>query len=135
MQRVTLVLPYPISANRYWKNYGKRMVVSKDAMKYKQTVRQIALAAGIRSLISGRVAVTYTLYPHRPNDWEKRMKKDPNHWDDNVRCIDLDNAQKIMFDALQGTVFSNDKNIRVIHACRGIPDAKGARVEIIIRPY
>jgi crossover junction endodeoxyribonuclease RusA len=63
------------------------------------------------------------------------MKKDLMHWDDTVQCIDLDNAQKIMFDALQGTVFGDDKNIRVIHACRGIPDEKGARLEIIIRPY
>lgn len=132
---IYLTLPYPISANRYWKNFRGRIVVSKDAVKYKQTIRNIAMAAGIRFLISGRIAIQYTLYPHRPKDWEKRVKKDPMHWDDTVKCIDLDNAQKVMFDALQGTVFDNDRNIRLIHACRGIPDEKGARIEIVIRPY
>ena len=132
---IELTLPYPISANRYWKNYRGWTVVSKEAREYKQTVKQIAMAAGVRTLISGRVAVMYTLYPKRPKDWRKRMKKDLMHWDDTVQCIDLDNAQKIMLDALQGTVFDNDRNIRVIHACRGIPDEKGARLEIIIRPY
>jgi crossover junction endodeoxyribonuclease RusA len=132
---IYLTLPYPISANRYWKNFKGRVVVSKDAAKYKHTVRQIAMAAGIRSLLSGRIAVQYTLFPHRPKDWEKRMKKDPVHWDDTVKCIDLDNAQKVMFDALQNTVFDNDRNIRSIHASRGIPDEKGARIEIVIRSY
>lgn len=138
MQSVTLVLPYPVSANRYWrtcipKRYRKAMtVVSNEAKDYKATVQKMVLEAGISSPIKGRVAVSYTLYPRRPKDWFKRMTHDPLHWDDTVQCIDLDNAQKVLFDALKGIVFEDDDMVRRISAERVEPDEHGARVEITV---
>ena len=136
---VTLVLPYPVSANRYWRTYqpkGHRVpvtVVSREAKKYKLTVQKMALEAGIGSPVEGRIAVSYTLYPRRPKDWFKRMTRDPLHWDDSVQCIDLDNAQKVLFDAMKGVVFVDDDRVFRIVGERVAPDEFGARVEVMVR--
>lgn len=139
LQPIELVLPYPLSANRYWRTYMPKgfkapvTVCSSEAKAYKQQVVWIAKAAGIRKPITGRVAVSFTLYPKRPIDWAKRAAKDPSTWDDGVLCIDLDNAQKVLFDALKGVVIDDDKWVRRIHAERAEPDGE-ARVEITITP-
>ncbi|HET7663881.1 MAG TPA: RusA family crossover junction endodeoxyribonuclease [Rhodanobacteraceae bacterium] len=137
---VRLVLPYPLSANRYWRSFvprgGKRAVttVSDEAKAYREAVGWKARAAGIRQPIEGRVALTVRLYPDRPQDWAKRAQRDPDGWDDGVRCIDLDNALKVLLDALKGIAFGDDKWVRRIDAERCEPDAQGARVEVTIAP-
>ena len=60
------------------------------------------------------------------------MKKDPEHWDDTAQCIDLDNAQKVMFDAMKGVVFVDDDRVFRIVGKRVEPDENGARVEVQI---
>lgn len=121
---VTLVLPYPISTNRYWRTFtpkgSKRAhtVLSQEAKDYKKAVENIALAAGIGSPIGGRVGVQYVLVPKRPLDWQKRAKKDPEGWGDTVQCIDLDNAMKVIIDSLNGIAFEDDKWVRTIEANR-----------------
>jgi len=138
MSAITLTLPYPLSANRYWKAIripGRTMMApSKEAKAYKAAVAAEARAAGIRDVIRGRVAVTIRLYPARPADWAKRARKDPDNWDDSVRCIDLDNARKVLYDALTGVAFEDDKWIRRDAAVRCEPDEHGARVEVTIEP-
>ena len=136
---IRLTLPYPISTNRYWRTYVPRghklpvTVVSQEAKIYKNTIRKIALQAGAR-LITGRVNIDYVLYPHLPKDWKRRQKLNPDSWDDSVQCIDLDNAQKVLFDSLEGIAFENDKLIRRINGERAMPDGM-ERVEIIVTPY
>lgn len=142
MTTITLILPYPISANRYW---ASRMVkpkagpsfvstyVTAEAKAYKSEVGWLAKAAGIRSPLPGRVAVAYTLYPNRPQDWQTRMRKHGASWDDSVQCIDLDNAQKVLLDALKGVVFEDDKWVRRITAERAEPDGE-ARLVVTITP-
>jgi crossover junction endodeoxyribonuclease RusA len=133
---IRLTLPYPISANRYWRTYmpkGHRnpvTVVSGEARKYKAAVQKIALDSGVDEPMNGRVEIVYTLYPRQPKDYRKRMKKDPEHWDDTVQCIDLDNAQKVMFDAMKGVVFVDDDRVFRIVGRRVEPDENGARVEV-----
>lgn len=132
----TLVLPYPVSANRYWRSFvpkgGKRAIVtlSDEAKKYREECGWRARLAGVRSPLQGRVALTLRLYPARPQDWAKRAQRNPDGWDDDVRCIDLGNAEKVLCDALNGIAWVDDKQIRrmVKHRCE--PDEKGARVEI-----
>lgn len=139
LQPITLVLPYPISANRYWRTYMPRgfkapvTTISQEAKAYKSDVQWLAKAAGIRGPIKGRVAVSYTLYPKRPQDWEKRVRVSPDSWDDTVQCIDLDNAQKVLFDALKGVVIEDDKWVRKIEAIRAEPDGE-ARLIVTITP-
>lgn len=134
---VTLTLPYPISANRYWKAItipGRTMMApSKEAKAYKAQVCGLARIAGIRKPISGRVAIDIRLYPKRPQDWERRAKRDPLSWDDTVLCLDLDNANKVLFDALKGVAIDDDKWVRRITSERMEPDGE-ARVVITITP-
>lgn len=136
---ITLVLPYPISANRYWATRVVKMAgkpramtyVTPEAKAFKDQVGWLAKAAGVRAPITGRVAISYTLHPHCPQDSHHRMKRDPLNWDDTVQCIDLDNAQKVLLDALKGVVMEDDKWVRRITAERGMP-VEGGKLVVTI---
>lgn len=133
-----ITLPYPISANRYWVQFWnpklKRVMQgpSGDATKYKRHVTKIAMEAGV-SPIAGRVAVHLQLYPQRPLDAAKRAAKDPMGWDETVRCLDLDNARKVVYDALIGVAFEDDGMIFRDSGERMEPDGE-ARVVVTIEP-
>lgn len=137
---IHLTLPYPISANRYW---AVRVIpkkpkplaltyVTEEAKAYKKAVGMLALAAGIRVPSTGRVVLHIKLFPHRPQDWAKRARKDPHTWDDTVQCIDLGNCEKVLSDALNGIAWVDDKQIRRTLLERMEPDEKGARLEVSI---
>lgn len=132
---ITLVLPYPISANLYWRSYargGRAIVtVSKEAEAYRAQVNLLCWQAGIREPIPGRVAVRVCLYPQRPLDWAKRARKDPEGWDDSVRCIDIDNANKVLLDSLKGVAIEDDRWVRRLVSERMEPDGD-ARVVVTI---
>lgn len=133
----TLVLPYPISANRYWRTYMPKgfkapvTTLSAEAKAYKTAVMRLVRTAGILAPITGRVAVDIQLYPHRPQDWQRRARKKPECWDDDVQCIDLDNANKVLLDSLKGVVFDDDKWVRKLFAERMEPDGE-ARVVVTV---
>lgn len=140
---ITLTLPYPVSTNRYWatrvikrrgaKTASAMTYVTAEAKAYKEKVRQLALEAGATQPIIGRVAITYFLHPHRPQDADKRIKRDPDRWEDTVQCIDLDNAQKVLLDALKGVVIEDDKWVRRIQAFRSEP-VEGGKLVVIVKP-
>lgn len=134
---IFLTLPYPVSSNRYWKAVtipGRTMMApSKEAKAYKAEVAKIARAAGLAAPMGCRVEMWIRLYPARPQDWARRARLDPAGWDDDVRCMDLGNCEKVLADALQGIVYVDDKQIWRQHKERMEPDAKGARVELAIR--
>lgn len=138
---VTIALPYPVSANRYWSTFvlpnSRRAVtvVSKDAKDYKRHVARLVRDAGIDEPITGPVEVEIELYPHRPLDWLKRAKKDPSWWDLTVQCIDLDNARKVLYDALKDVAFGDDRLVRRDSGVICPPDELGERVIVTIRPY
>lgn len=131
-----LSLPYPISANRYWRTRVKGNLamtyVSAEAKAYKQEVGWLAKAAGVRKPIAGRVSVDIRLYPKRPLDWARRAAKDPLCWDDTVQCLDLDNARKVLYDALTGVVFEDDSWVREDSGKRMEPDGE-ARVLVTVK--
>jgi len=134
-----IVLPYPISSNAYWRSFPhpttKRVIttVSREAKAYKEEVRWRLKAAGFHQPLLGRVAVHIDLYPQRPKDADKRAAKDPMNWDDDVRCIDLDNARKVLYDAMKGVAFEDDRMIFMDSATRREPDGE-ARVVVTIEP-
>lgn len=136
---IELTLPYPISANRYWRTYLPRgcaapvTTVSPEARAYQNRVRRAAREAGVLCPFPGRVAVSYVLYPKRPLDWVRRQRMNPARWDDSVQCMDLDNAQKVLFDAMEGIVYENDNLIRRIDGERAVPDGD-ARVLVTVEP-
>lgn len=124
---IELTLPYPVSANRYWRTVVNRKTghamtfVSEEAKSYKRQVGWLAKEAGISAPLLGRIELAYTLHPKLPQDWTSRARKDPSGWMDSVQCMDLDNAQKVLLDSLKNVVFADDKWIRKIIAERGEP--------------
>jgi crossover junction endodeoxyribonuclease RusA len=134
----TLTLPYPISANRYWRpvNLGKHIsiVPTKEAKDYKADVAWRAKAAGINAPLTGRVELHIRLYPNRPLDYKGRQRKHGSAWDDTVQCIDLGNCEKVLSDALNGIAWVDDKQHRRIVLERMEPDEHGARVLLTIKP-
>jgi crossover junction endodeoxyribonuclease RusA len=140
MNSITLTLPYPISANRYWASRvvtvkGKPMpmpYVTTEAKAFKKQVEALARAAGITAPITGRVQLDIRLYPHRPLDYQKRMRAAGAAWDDTVQCIDLDNANKVLLDAIKDLVIEDDKWVRRLSSERMEPDAGAARVVVTI---
>lgn len=134
---IRLTLPYPISANRYWKSFplGKRVMTapSQEAKAYKSQVAWLVKEAGVREPIRGRVAIEVDLYPQRPQDWQRRAQRNPAHWDDDVRCIDLDNANKVLLDAIKGRLIEDDRWVWRLTGQRMEPDGE-ARVVVTVRP-
>lgn len=132
---IRLTLPYPISANRYWRpvRIGLHITIvpTKEAKQYRKDVAALAMAAGLRSPLSGRLVLTLQLYPHRPLDYAARMRKLGDAWDDSVQCIDLGNADKVLSDALNGIAYEDDKQIWRIAMDRMEPDGE-ARVVVAI---
>lgn len=113
MKPVTFVLPEAPSANRYWRNWRGRMVISAEARAYKNAAYLIARAAGARPLKqSVECAVTIVWYRKR-------------------RAGDLDNRVKICCDSLQGACFDFDSQIAELHAFRR-EDKNNPRMEITV---
>lgn len=137
---ITLTLPYPISANRYWKSFtnpktGRAVtIVSDEAKTYKAEVKWLCHQAGIKTPFPHRVQIHLDLYPQKPQDVAKRIKLKAQYWDDDVRCIDLDNARKVLFDAFKGVLYADDKWVWKDSAERMEPDGE-ARVVVTIEEY
>ena len=132
---IALVLPYPISSNRYWRpvRIGAHITIvpTKEAKAYREDVGKAVKAAGVSEPIGGRVAIDVRLYPNRPQDWAKRARLNPLAWDDTVQCIDLDNANKVLLDSLKGVAIEDDKWVRRLTSERMEPDGE-ARVVVTI---
>lgn len=118
-----LVLPYPVSANRYWRTVvAKKQLraltfVSDEAKRYKAECGWRAKEAGFRVPIAGAVELRIRLVPK------------------NRVCMDLDNALKVTIDALKGIVYADDAQVYRIVADRADPDPTGARLEVEALAY
>lgn len=107
---MVIKLPFPPSANRYWRVFRGRAVKSPEARQYQANVR--ALATGHRPL-TGRVSVELRFI--RP-----------------ARRGDLDNRLKVLLDALKGVAYLDDKQVTRILAEQvdGTPDTAGVTVTV-----
>ena len=118
-----LVLPYPVSANRYWRHIAhpstKRPItlLSREAKAYRDECGWRAREAGVKNPLAGCVQLHIRLVPK------------------NGVCMDLDNALKVVIDALKGIVYCDDAQVYRIDAHRAEPDTRGARLEVEIHPY
>jgi crossover junction endodeoxyribonuclease RusA len=115
---VIYYLPYPISANRYWRNFRGRIVRSSEAVAYKE---RVAWENARSKPLCSNVAVIVTLQP-------KLTKKG----EASKTVIDLDNALKVALDALQGVAYNNDKQIRKISAEYGVPRVDGGLIVQVV---
>lgn len=108
-----VTLPYPPSANRYWRHGRGRTYVSEEAQEYRQAAKLRALTAGMRPL-DGPVVLHVTVF--RP---QKRG--------------DLSNRIKVLEDALIGVAYADDDQVAEIHALR-LEDKANPRVEVRVEP-
>lgn len=108
---MTVTLPYPPSANRYWRSFRGRVIKSIEATHYIELVYWTTRDAGL-DLLQGDVSLTLRLY--RP---QKRG--------------DLDNRIKVLLDALQGVAYKDDEQVVELHAFRH-DDKENPRVEIVV---
>lgn len=91
-----LTLPFPPSANRYWRHGRGRVYKTDEARRYQEAAAWCAKLAGA-TIHDGAVGLELRFY--RPE-----------------RRGDLDNRVKILLDALEGVLYVNDKQIRELHA-------------------
>lgn len=134
---IRLTLPYPLSANRYWRpvKLGAHIsiVPTKEAKAFRADIAALCRTQGVRAPLAGRVHVDVKLYPKRPLDWQTRQRKLGAAWDDGVMCIDIDNANKVLLDSLKDVAIEDDKWVRRLTAERMEPDGE-ARVVVTITP-
>lgn len=120
---MTLVLPYPVSANRYWQSFvprgWTRAVVhpSTEAKAYKKAVGWIAKQAGMRDPTDKPLELRFTLCPRIT---KKGLASGA--------VLDLGNALKVAEDALQGIVYVNDKQVKRIGMEYGDPVEEGSLI-------
>lgn len=102
-------VPYPPSANRYWRHTNGRIYRSSEASDY---IGDVAFEAARQRVqcITGRVAVSLRIY--RP-----------------LRSGDLDNRLKVLLDALNGIAYDDDGDIEELHVYR-FDDKHDPRVEV-----
>lgn len=110
--RMTYRYPLPPSANRYWRHYRGRTVVSDEARQYKQTLAMLAKVDQVQ-LLTGPVAVTMRVFRAR-------------------RAGDLDNRLKVLLDAMQNVFYENDSQVVEIHASLH-DDKHDPRVEVSVQ--
>lgn len=113
---ISLALPWPPSANTYWRMGNNRMYVSKKAKEYRSHVEGICFVEKVR-IINGPVSVV--LRVQYPKD-----KRSANR--------DLDNCVKVLLDCLEGIAFHNDNLVRVLLSRKNGISGKG-EVEVFIR--
>lgn len=110
---MTFTIPYPPSANRYWRTrVVKQFVVtyvSGEATKFKK-----AVSAQLVGTVPMKGELTITLKFFRPR-----------------KVGDLDNRIKCCLDALNKLCYDDDSQITAIHAYR-YDDKKNPRVEVEI---
>lgn len=98
------MLEYPISTNRYWRNFNGRTVMSAEAREYKAMAAFRWREAG-HVLHAGQVLVELLLHPRMTKQGEASKSR-----------MDLDNCLKVAIDALNGVAFVDDKQVRKLVA-------------------
>jgi len=106
-----VVLPYPPSANRYWRIFRGRAVTSQEALQYKRAVGLLCQQARTKPL---KTPVTLSVEVFRP-----------------AKRGDLDNCLKVLLDALQGHMYLDDAQVKnmIVHRHE---DPKAPRVVVVV---
>ena len=118
---MTLTLPSPISANRYWRIMRNRVVRSAEASEYKRAVADIASKASIRPA-DGPVEISLTYHPRQTkNGVASRVR------------LDTDNVIKVALDALNGIAYLDDSQVVKLTAEIGSP-APGGALTVTVTP-
>lgn len=111
---MTFTLPYPPSANRYWRHNRGIIHRSTEAKAFMTRAAIMARAAGAVKVV-GDVRIVLDVY--RP-----------------AKRGDLDNSIKVLVDSLRGIAYEDDNQIVRIEANR-FEDKKNPRVEVLVQRW
>lgn len=101
-EAVELLLPECPSANVYWRRHGNILHVSNEARAYKQAVRMLTMkyrTNGECAFPSGDLSLVIV--------WHRSAKRG-----------DLSNRVKVCEDALEGSIYANDRQVAHLEATR-----------------
>ena len=120
---VTIELPFPPTANKYWQIARNRVIKTKRARNYQLSVHSIILTkskelAAWRKSQEGKM-LALSMAVHYP------VKPGPDG--------DIDNLSKILVDALQGCVFDNDRQLRHIQISKEKSADTSGHVRVTIK--
>ncbi len=99
------------------------MIPNSAAHRYKQAVYLLAHKAGLKPL-GGAVELHIAIVPKAKKNGEASEK-----------LFDLDNGLKVLIDAVQGTAYHNDRQIRKIVAGYADGPKEGGGVIVEIRNF
>lgn len=111
IEGLTVLLPYPVGANRVWRSVRGRVIENPKAKEWKR------LAAGLmagRVMLEAGVSVEYVLHP----------RKNKNGTASKTR-LDVDAPAKALLDALSGVCYRDDKQVMRITGSVGEPVING----------
>lgn len=114
-----LMLPYPVSANRYWRHFRGMTVKSKEATAYQSEIKSIAFSEGYLEPLHGPIHVEMSYHPKKPKTYREGNP---------VRSQDISNVIKVAEDALNGIAWVDDKQITHLSISKGEPVEGGALV-------
>ena len=110
---IEMVLPYPPSANRIWRMFRGRMVISREGRAFRGRVCSVLAAMGAQ-MMTGPLVVEIDLYPP-----DRRRR-------------DCDNTLKASLDAIQhGGAYEDDSQIWKLTVTRHRP-VRGGRMLVRI---
>ncbi len=111
---MTLTLPYPPSANHYWRRNGHQYFISSAGVEFRVQVAAQCWAHGVK-LQAGAVSLTVTLVP---GDRRRR---------------DIDNVLKPLLDALtRGGAWADDSQVKRLTVAMVDPEPKQGRCVVTI---
>tara|TARA_Y100001951_G_C11123719_1_gene174283 strand:- start:26 stop:460 length:435 start_codon:yes stop_codon:yes gene_type:complete len=119
---ITLELPFPPTANKYWQVARNRIIKTKRARDYQKQVQGIILTK-LRELSEWRKlqvgkTLALSMAVHYP------VKPGPDG--------DIDNLGKVCVDSLQGCVFDNDRQLRHIQISKEKAEGKEGSVRVTV---
>ncbi len=104
MDEINLDLPFPPSVNRIWRQYGKKVLISKEYRTWKVDAKNMLQAQYLcmenPAWLADKLAVEIYLQPGDHRKW------------------DVDNRSKAVLDALEGIWFADDSQIDYLSICR-----------------
>ncbi|MEO7917779.1 MAG: RusA family crossover junction endodeoxyribonuclease [Dokdonella sp.] len=113
---IALVLPWPPSGNRYYRNVAGRTLIGREGREYRQAVVRIIRSCAVGSAalpFRGRLRVTLLAAPP-----DRRRR-------------DLDNLQKALLDACtHGGLWEDDSQIDDLRIVRGPIDRNNGAIAI-----
>ena len=118
---ITLNLPYPVSLNRMYRVFKGRIVPSQEATRWGNEVRYIASRLK-PTLTYDDVNMVVEIQPKLTITG--RASK---------QLVDIDAPLKKLFDALEGIVYANDKQIRRLYVYYGKPVEDGGLIVTITK--